>query len=295
MANFWDINSWLTLGASQSVRRNATDNGFEAFIPGTWTWDMELWTVQEVTAEKKFDKEKLSMKGTSTWKNLISTENTSATDYTNTLPAKAGTFAMTSDVTGNNTWTNTGDETATTITNKIGNPKLYHGVLSRLTTAPLPTNLTTPVFTLGATSTPITYYRNGVKTIKSVDYKCVLDDGTWATTTSGVLVSAKYYRINTFVAWDDFSNIATVVRWTINTSGCVFLTTWTTPTNWAHWSSVTQIVNSAWLYYIYFSDDAGTVTSSLKMLKRGRQKNLLHLLSLPQHSNRKQAENWGFR
>lgn len=63
-----------------------------------WTWDMLLWTVQEVTAEKKFDKDTLTTKWTSTGKTIISTANTSATDYTATLPAKTGTIAMTSDI-----------------------------------------------------------------------------------------------------------------------------------------------------------------------------------------------------
>ena len=76
---------------------------------------MLLGTVQSVTAEKKFTKDKISMLGTSTGKNIVSTANTSATDYTNTLPAKDGTFAMTSDITGTNSGTNTGDETQSTI------------------------------------------------------------------------------------------------------------------------------------------------------------------------------------
>jgi len=60
--------------------------------------DMLLGTVQTVTAEKKFDKDKISMIGTSTGRNIISVANTSATDYTNILPAKDGTVAMTTDI-----------------------------------------------------------------------------------------------------------------------------------------------------------------------------------------------------
>jgi len=60
--------------------------------------DMFLAAIQSVTGLKIFDKDKLSMKGTSTGTNVISTANTSATDYTNTLPAKEGTFAMMDDV-----------------------------------------------------------------------------------------------------------------------------------------------------------------------------------------------------
>lgn len=60
--------------------------------------DMLLNEVQNVTALKKFDKDTIAMKGTSTGVNTISVANTSATSYVNELPAKAGTFAMTSDV-----------------------------------------------------------------------------------------------------------------------------------------------------------------------------------------------------
>jgi uncharacterized protein (TIGR02145 family) len=62
------------------------------------TGDMILAGVQSVTGLKTFDKDKIAMKGTSTGKNTISVANTSASDYTNTIPAKSGTFAMTSDV-----------------------------------------------------------------------------------------------------------------------------------------------------------------------------------------------------
>jgi hypothetical protein len=68
---------------------------------GTGVGDMLLGTVQEVTAEKKFDKDKFSMKGTSTGKTIVSTANASATNYTITLPAEDGTFALR----GSNTFT----------------------------------------------------------------------------------------------------------------------------------------------------------------------------------------------
>lgn len=56
--------------------------------------DMVLASVQSVTGLKTFDKDKLAMKGTSTGKTVISTANTSATDYTATLQAKNGTLAL---------------------------------------------------------------------------------------------------------------------------------------------------------------------------------------------------------
>lgn len=65
----------------------------------TWSWDMLLNTIQTVTAEKIFDKDKISTKWTSTWKTVISTANTGATDYTQTLQARNGTVANLDNVT----------------------------------------------------------------------------------------------------------------------------------------------------------------------------------------------------
>jgi len=56
-------------------------------------------TAQTITALKTFDKDMVAMKGTSTGINTISVANASASDYTNTVPAKTGTFAMLDDVT----------------------------------------------------------------------------------------------------------------------------------------------------------------------------------------------------
>lgn len=55
-------------------------------------------TVESITGLKTYDKEKIAMKGTSTGVNTISVANTSSSSYTNTIPAKSGTFAMTSDL-----------------------------------------------------------------------------------------------------------------------------------------------------------------------------------------------------
>lgn len=72
--------------------------------------------------------------------------------------------------------TNTGDETATTIINKIGSPKLFHGIESRSVgaTNPLPTYLTTSTFTLSTATNPIVYYYRGTKITVSVDKTVVL-------------------------------------------------------------------------------------------------------------------------
>jgi|GEM_PF-5797036 len=60
---------------------------------------MLLGTAQSVTETKTFTKDKLLVKGTSTGTTNITTENTSATNYTATFPAKDGTVAMTTDIT----------------------------------------------------------------------------------------------------------------------------------------------------------------------------------------------------
>lgn len=61
--------------------------------------DMLLSAVQTISGLKTFEKDKMAMKGTGTGKNVVSVANTSANNYTNTIPAKDGTFAMTADIT----------------------------------------------------------------------------------------------------------------------------------------------------------------------------------------------------
>ena len=71
MAKYWEIPNNITLGASQSIRRNASDTEFEAFTPGSWwswavdsvnwqTWvvvldtdDISEWTNKYVTSAEK--------------------------------------------------------------------------------------------------------------------------------------------------------------------------------------------------------------------------------------------------
>jgi len=64
-----------------------------------WAWDMVLSSIQSVTWLKTFDKDKIATKWTSTWVTTISTANTSATNYTQTLPARTWTVANLDDVT----------------------------------------------------------------------------------------------------------------------------------------------------------------------------------------------------
>lgn len=68
---------------------------------------MILASVQTVTGLKTFDKDKLAMKGTSTGVTTVSTANTSATDYTITMPAATGTVVLkdTTDTLTNKTLT----------------------------------------------------------------------------------------------------------------------------------------------------------------------------------------------
>jgi hypothetical protein len=72
--------------------------------------DMLLSAVQSVTGKKTFDTAKIAVKGSSTGVNTIANANTGATNYIATLPAKTGIVAMTSDITGTNSGTNTGDQ-----------------------------------------------------------------------------------------------------------------------------------------------------------------------------------------
>lgn len=60
------------------------------------------------------------------------------------------------------------------------------------------------------------------------------------TAKSGLLVINRYYTIVDYIAGDDFTNVATVYSGTINTDGCVFLATGTTPTTWTNQSVLTS-------------------------------------------------------
>jgi hypothetical protein len=83
-------------------------------------------------------------------------------------------------------------------------------------------NVTGAVFT--ATGTTPTDYTNG-STLEN------LTDG--GTQTSGALISGKVYKVVTFVAGDDFDNVAN-----INVDDSVFEATGTTPTTWTNSSQV---------------------------------------------------------
>jgi hypothetical protein len=98
-------------GASTDVQYPSAKLVYDQ-LAGKGVGDMLLGTAQSITETKTFTKDKLLVKGTSTGTTNITTANTSVTSYTATLPAKDGTVAMTSDITGTNSGTNTGDNAA---------------------------------------------------------------------------------------------------------------------------------------------------------------------------------------
>lgn len=82
-------------GTSGNVLTSNGTDWTSAALPPGGIGDMVLASEQSVTGLKTFDKDKIAMKGTSTGKTVISTANTSATDYTATLPAANGTVLYT--------------------------------------------------------------------------------------------------------------------------------------------------------------------------------------------------------
>ena len=95
-----------------------------------------------------------------------------------------------------------------------------------------------------------------IKPDNSIDYECSIigeggslfvDIGDKLITgnplkfeTSGLLIVGRKYTINTFVAGDNFTSVASVVSGTINTTGCVFIATGITPTVWTNESILTS-------------------------------------------------------
>ncbi len=66
--------------------------------------------------------------------------------------------------------------------------------------------------------------------------------------TSGVLLVGKRYTIEDYNAGDDFSNVATVVSGTINTTGCVFDATGTTPTTYTNGSTLSYFATQSYTF-----------------------------------------------
>jgi hypothetical protein len=79
-------------------------------------------------------------------------------------------------------------------------------------------------------------------------YKALLTQTTNITSTNlngfyGAFIIGETYSIDNYVLGDDFSNIANVVSGTINVTGCQFIATGETPTNWTNGSSLTSSGN----------------------------------------------------
>lgn len=94
-------NPTLTINDGGFTYWNTADNKIYTWSGTTWftSGDMILAAIQSVTGLKTFDTSKLAMlananTGVTTFANL----NASVTNYTQSFPAKSGTFAMTSDV-----------------------------------------------------------------------------------------------------------------------------------------------------------------------------------------------------
>lgn len=111
------------------------------------TYYVLLSVAQSITGAKTFNKDALLMKGSGTGTNMISNANASASNYTNTLPAKSGTFAMTSDL-------------PTVHTYKANEALTASGAVGSKTT----TLANTPV------AGTVTVYINGVAQVPTDDY-----------------------------------------------------------------------------------------------------------------------------
>lgn len=87
-------------------------------------------------------------------------------------------------------------------------------------------------------------------TAKSQDFidTDLFDVSKHVTQTSGVLVVGKRYTILDFNAGDNFTNVASVVSGTINTTGCVFDAIGTTPTTYSNGSTLARYETQSYTY-----------------------------------------------
>jgi len=104
----------LTGNSLKTLRVNASETDVEWAAGGSG--DMVLASSQSVTGLKTFDKDKFAMKGTSTGVTVLSTANTSATDYTVTWPAANVTSSNFTDLINA-----TSASTASTLTKRDAN------------------------------------------------------------------------------------------------------------------------------------------------------------------------------
>src|ERR1035437_6369848 len=141
------LNTNLTsIGGLANAAGALTNNGSGSFsYTAAGVGDMILSGIQTVTGLKTFDTSKLAVKGSSTGVNTIANANASVSDYINTIPAKTGTFAMTSDITGTNSGTNTGDNSANTTYTIGSQTQAYNANLTAINQAL--TTTSSPSFT----------------------------------------------------------------------------------------------------------------------------------------------------
>lgn len=95
---------------------------------------------------------------------------------------------------------------------------------------------------LNVTGTSIS---NNLATYKALITQTDTITGTTLGNFQGGLIIGETYTINNYLAGDDFSNIANVTSGIINTTGCVFIATGETPTNYNNGSELISSGNLA--------------------------------------------------
>lgn len=126
-------------GAVPTPPNNTTTflRGDGTFATPAGSGDMVLSGTQTVTGAKTFNAGMLLLRNVAdTFSSLFTNAATAARTWT--LPDKDGTVAMTSDITGTNSNTNTGDETAATIKTKYGTTALATGIMKNTATTGTP-------------------------------------------------------------------------------------------------------------------------------------------------------------
>lgn len=86
-----------------------------------------------------------------------------------------------------------------------------------------------PVFWDAANGTLVRLNNNGIYV--------VVENGVGSdSATEGFLLVGTTYTILTYQSGDDFANVADVQEGDVNTDGCIFIATGTTPTDWSNGS-----------------------------------------------------------
>ena len=92
-----------------------------------------------------------------------------------------------------------------------------------------------------------------------------------ANQTSGDLIIGARYRIDTYNTGDDFSNVANVISGVVNTTGCEFIATGTTPTDYSNESllydtsaPIATVLENTIGNVIWSYDDIGSYFAELR-------------------------------